>query len=117
MDKLLKIQTKRNEEQQTVTFMIQMYCKGVHKTKNALTGFEELCPDCKKLARYAINKSSNCPYIAKGTKTFCNSCKTPCYSSTQREQIKKVMRYSGPRIIFFYPGKVLYHAFCSIKKR
>lgn len=36
------------------------------------------------------------------TKTFCSNCRVHCYRSEMREEIRKVMRFSGPRMIFYH---------------
>ena len=85
---------KIEKEKKVVKKMIGIYCKSKH-------GREELCPTCTELNEYAIKRLDNCPYGEN--KPFCSSCKTHCYSSSKQEQIKKVMRYSGPRMIFKDP--------------
>ena len=112
-----EIQQKRTKEQNTVTFMIQLYCHQNHKAawneykkKGGQTPKKVfLCTECQDLAEYAQLRSQKCPYIAKGTKTFCSHCKTHCYKPEYREKIRKVMRYSGPRMIFFMPGMCIKH--------
>ena len=74
--------------------MIEIYCKSKYAEK-------ELCSVCSELNEYAIKKLQDCPYGEN--KPFCSSCKTQCYSNSKREQIKKVMRFSGPRMIFIDP--------------
>ena len=43
-------------------------------------------------------------------KTFCSQCRIHCYEKTMQKQIKQVMRYSGPRMIFYHPLLALRHA-------
>ena len=40
------------------------------------------------------------------TKTFCSNCKVHCYKPEMRKKIRAVMRFSGPRMIFYFktPG-------------
>jgi len=109
------VEEKREDEKRTVTFMIQIYCRGNHKERNVLHQKGFMCEECRDLAEYAKMRSQKCPYIANGTKTFCSNCKTHCYKPEYREKIRKVMRYSGPRLIFYYPGKLLAHFFCKRK--
>ena len=114
---------KRIKEQKTVTLMIQLYCRKNHKeafkaykSKGGLIPEKDfLCDECRDLAEYAKQRSQHCPYIAKGTKTFCSSCKTHCYKPEYREKIRKVMRYSGPRMIFFMPGLCIKHVIDNFK--
>lgn len=93
-------QTKRQREKETVSLMISLYCRKKH-------GGATLCPDCAALDAYARQRSDLCPFME--TKTFCSSCKVHCYSPAMREQIRTVMRFSGPRMIFYHPVMALRH--------
>jgi len=108
---------KREDEKRTVSIMIQIYCCGNHKERNVLRQKNYMCEECRDLAEYAIMRSQKCPYIANGTKTFCSNCKTHCYKPEYREKIRKVMRYSGPRLLFYFPGKLVAHFLCDIKEK
>ncbi len=50
-------------------------------------------------------------------KTFCAHCKVHCYRPEMREKIRKVMRFSGPRMIIYAPKTALWHMLCTIKER
>ena len=102
------INKKREEEKIIVAHMISLYCKKNHRSK-------ELCPQCRELLNYAWERSDKCPFMKN--KTFCSNCKVHCYKSDMREMIKKVMRYSGPRIIFYHPIKALSHVIESKKEK
>lgn len=93
---------KREKEKKTVRFMIEIYCHKKHHTKGS-----NLCDECEKLADYAEKRVDHCPYME--TKTFCSKCKTHCYKADMREQIRQVMRFSGPRMIFYCPKMVIKH--------
>ena len=101
---------KREREQNVVAKMIGLYCKKNHKNKR-----KELCRECKELLEYANLRSQKCPHI-KG-KTFCSACKTHCYSPQMREKIRKVMRFSGPRMIFYHPVLALWHVVVTIQQK
>lgn len=112
----INIEEKRREEQSTVVMMIQIYCRRNHRqqwktVKDRKKRKTFLCPECQELADYAVMRSQKCPYLAKGTKTFCSSCKTHCYKPEYREQIRAVMRFSGPRMIFKIPSLCIKHIF------
>ena len=92
-----KIQSKREREQYVVSQMIELYCKKQHKSKNGA-----LCKDCQELKDYAWQRSEKCPFME--TKTFCSNCKVHCYKPAMREKIREVMRFSGPRMLFFLPS-------------
>ena len=83
--------------------MIRIYCR--HKEGNS-----EICPECKALMEYAALRLSHCKY--GDSKSACRRCLTHCYRPDMRDRIRKVMRYSGPRMIFFTPVEFFKHYFC-----
>jgi len=106
-----QLQEKREQEQKIVNIMIQLYCNGNHGTKRGM-----LCDCCKELTDYANARTDHCPHMA--TKTFCSNCKTHCYKPTMREEIRKVMRWAGPRMIFSHPVLAIRHVIeTKIEKR
>lgn len=96
------IERKRSEEKATVGSMIAIYCHGMHKTKRGT-----LCGECQALHDYAALRTDKCPMME--TKTFCSACKIHCYSKEMQEQIRQVMRYAGPRMLFVHPVLALRH--------
>ena len=94
------ITTKREREKAMVSQMIALYCRGQHHTK-------ALCPSCAALTEYACQRSDKCPFME--AKTFCSNCTVHCYKPEMREQIRAVMRYSGPRMIFHHPVAAVRH--------
>lgn len=105
-----KLQQKVKKEQETVELMIRLYCKGNHRTSKG-----QLCEKCKELLEYSQSRSANCPFMEN--KTFCNNCKVHCYKPEMREQIKQVMRYSGPRMIFHHPVMAIQHMYYSVVEK
>ena len=101
-----KAEKKRHDELQAVTRMIEIYCRGKHGHNTAL------CKDCQKLMDYALSRIEHCPFME--SKSFCSNCKVHCYSPDMRIKIKEVMRYSGPRIMFYHPIMCIKHALTSI---
>ena len=95
------IQGKRQREKQMVSQMITLYCRRTHHTRGAL------CPDCAALNQYACARSDRCPFME--TKTFCSNCRVHCYKPDMREKIRIVMRFSGPRMIFYRPVVAIRH--------
>ena len=89
--------------------MIRVYCKGQHGTKQGL------CEDCAALERYAHLRSDRCPFMEN--KTFCSNCKVHCYKPEMRDRIRAVMRYSGPRMIFYHPVMALRHVITSKQEK
>ena len=105
----MNIAKKRQREKEVVSLMIDLYCHGNHHTKG------EVCSACQALKNYACDRSDHCPFMA--SKTFCSNCRVHCYSPQMREEIKKVMRYAGPRMIYHHPIMAIRHLLESKKEQ
>lgn len=101
---------KLEKEQKVVDLMIDIYCKKKHKSKK-----KNLCEDCKELKEYVHLRLNKCPF--KENKTFCSNCKIHCYQKEKREKIREVMRFSGPRMIFYHPLLAIKHVIESKKEK
>ena len=82
----------------------QLYCAGHHalETRRAVSpamgvGELRLCPECASFVTYAASKRLTCPL--EGEKPSCKRCPIHCYAPGQRETIRKIMAYSGRRMI------------------
>ncbi len=104
----MNVESKRQREKETVSFMIALYCRKKH-------GCKELCPECAELDAYARMRSDKCPFME--TKTFCSNCKVHCYKPEMREKIREVMRFSGPRMLFHHPVMAIRHVVESQKEK
>lgn len=100
---------KRQFESKIVSEMIHIYCRGNHHTK------QNLCPECSRLLEHTQWRAAACPFIK--TKTFCSSCSVHCYAPNMRLQIKRVMRYAGPRMLLRHPLLTLRHAVESSRNK
>ena len=92
---------KREREKRVVAQMIQLYCSKQHH--NGAT----LCKECSCLLSYANERIDHCPFIKE--KTFCSNCRVNCYRPDMREQIRQVMRFSGPRMLCCHPVMATRH--------
>ncbi|HDO06180.1 MAG TPA: nitrous oxide-stimulated promoter family protein [Bacteroidetes bacterium] len=97
-------------EKKTVAEMIRLYCHEHHGT----TG-KELCADCQALHDYAFLRIKKC--VFKEDKPTCKNCTIHCYSQQKKAQIKEIMRYSGPRMMFRSPGLALIHLIDGLKDK
>ena len=93
-------QIRTENEIHTVETMIRMYCR--HKEGN-----KQLCKSCRELLSYAKLHVSKCPF--KADKPTCRMCKVHCYSPDMRAKICEVMRFAGPRMIFYHPVMAMKH--------
>lgn len=82
-------------ERKTVHALIKIFCRAHHAPDAAL------CPECQELEHYADERLSKCPFAEN--KPVCSRCRVHCYNKSMREQIRFVMRYSGPRLLFRHP--------------
>lgn len=104
----MDINKKREDEKEMVSLMIRLYCRKNHKTK-------ELCSECAELDRYARERSDRCPFMEN--KTFCSNCKVHCYKPEMREKIRRVMRFSGPRMMLYHPIMAIKHLIITKKSK
>ena len=112
MNKKNKVEKKRQKEQYVVEEIIRLYCRKNHKEYDKTTG--KMCPSCQELSDYARLRSQKCPFMEE--KTFCANCKVHCYKPEMREKIRKVMRFSGPRMLLYHPALAVWHLICSKKE-
>ena len=92
---------KLAREKKTIECMVKIYCNDLHGTT------DKLCPECGQLLVYARKRITSC--VLKENKTTCAKCPVHCYKPLMREKIKKVMRYSGPRMMYKHPVLALLH--------
>lgn len=93
----------------TVEKMIKIYCRKKHDSKN-----DALCADCESIFKYASERLLKCPFGDK--KRACANCKIHCYNQFMRGKVKEIMRFSGPRMAFYYPKDFLQHILIDKRK-
>lgn len=99
---------KKNNAPDILELMIGIYCKKKHKSPC-------LCSDCTALLEYAQERAKKCPF--QENKTFCSNCKVHCYRPAQREQIREIMRFSGPRMLWYHPIWAIAHIIETIQHK
>lgn len=122
-----KLQKKREREKETVSKMIEIYCRKNHRTQRmpansgipagieVKAGRRRFCSECAELDEYARMRSDKCPFME--TKTFCSNCRVHCYRDDMREKIRDVMRFSGPRMILYHPVMAVRHVVETKKEK
>jgi hypothetical protein len=88
-------------ERQTIAAMLQIYCGNRHRSRG------NLCGECQGLLDYATLRLERCRFGVE--KPACVKCPVHCYLPKQREQIKEVMRYAGPKMLWRHPILSLFH--------
>lgn len=104
------IAKRREREKRTISQMVCLYCADHHetadRTERAWCG-EAVCPECLALDEYCVKRTERCRSMA--VKTSCEECGNHCYAPAQREAIRGVMRYAGPRMLFHHPIAAIRH--------
>ncbi len=96
-----KVSGRLERERKTIRIMVELYCRGVH----GLPG--RLCGECRSLLEYALERIARCPFGER--KPACGSCPVHCYRSREREGIRRVMRFAGPRMPAKHPVLAVKH--------
>ena len=94
--------SKIQREKQTVRKMIELYCR--HHLKQ-----DTMSDEYQHLAEFACRRLDHCKYGEQ--KTACKDCPTHCYAPKEREQIRRIMRWAGPRMIIYSPIDAIRHLF------
>ena len=96
------LQTRRlRREKKTLAVMVGLYCRNHHQTATGL------CGPCRALLAYAQQRVDGCVFALN--KPACTKCPVHCYEPSMREEIRQVMRYSGPRMLTRHPVLALGH--------
>ncbi|MFX1326740.1 MAG: nitrous oxide-stimulated promoter family protein [Promethearchaeota archaeon] len=96
------------KERKTIRTMISMYCKNNHDLNS------EFCESCLEILEYANKRLDYCQFGED--KPTCEKCPIHCYKLDMREKIRKVMRYSGPRMIYSHPIMGFRHLYKKFRK-
>jgi len=92
--------SRLEQEHETINTMIRMYCKHFH---------------CSDLFQYAEERLRGCQFGED--KPTCDTCTVHCYKPNMREEIRTVMRYAGPRMVYKHPIMGFRHLFRKMKKK
>lgn len=90
-----------SREWKTVRAMVVIYCKGRHRSAPGL------CVKCQELVDYAQVRLQRCVFGAD--KPTCANCPVHCYLPARRTEMKDVMRYAGPRMLWKHPVLCVRH--------
>jgi len=88
-------------EEKTIEAMIALYCRDHHQAEPMP------CETCSDLLAYARKRLDRCPWGED--KPTCAKCPIHCYQPEMREQVRRVMRYAGPRMLLHHPVLAITH--------
>lgn len=97
-------------EKQTLALMIHMFCAQNHTGFGALSPVGQnaaLCEQCASLRAYAEKRVEQC--VFGDGKPTCARCTVHCFRSDMREEIRRIMRFAGPRMTFRHPHLAIRH--------
>ena len=95
-------------EWQTMTAMVRIYCRDQHQPAGGL------CAGCQQFLDYANVRLERCRFGLE--KPTCAKCPVHCYQREHREQVRIIMRYAGPRMLWQHPLMSLRHWLDSFRK-
>jgi len=94
--------SRLEREFQTINAMINIYCENHHQAIN-----EKMCDECTEILKYAQEKLSRCPF--QNNKPTCGKCLIHCYNKTMQTEVKAIMRFAGPKMIWRQPMMAIQH--------
>jgi hypothetical protein len=87
---------RRARELKTIAAMVRLYCHG-----HGHQGRSPLCAECAALFEYATRRLERC--VFGDSKPTCTNCLVHCYSADLREQVRVIMKWAGPRMVWRHP--------------
>lgn len=88
-------------EWNTMKAMVGIYCRDHHQPAG------NLCGECEQFLTYASLRLERCRYGVE--KPTCAKCPVHCYQRERRQQVRVIMRYAGPRMMWEHPIMSLRH--------
>jgi hypothetical protein len=96
-------------EARTLRIMVALYCRDHHHPP------EPPCAECERLLEYALGRLGRCVFGAG--KPVCSACPIHCYRREERERIREIMRYAGPRMLSRHPILAVRHLLAERRAR
>jgi len=85
----------------TLEAMFAINCRELHGERAGL------CGPCAALLAYATRRLDRC--VFGDDKPTCANCTVHCYSADKREDVRAVMRFAGPRMLWRHPVLAVRH--------
>jgi hypothetical protein len=95
-------------EWQTMTAMVRIFCRDQHHVVGSI------CAECRQFLDYAGVRLERCRFGLE--KPTCAKCPVHCYQHERREQVRVIMRYAGPRMLWEHPLMSLRHWLDGFRK-
>lgn len=102
------LQGRLEREWRTIAAMVRCYCRDHHQPGAGI------CLECQGLLDYAGLRLARCQFGEE--KPTCAKCPVHCYQKVRREQVRVIMRYAGPRMLWEHPILSLRHWMDSFRR-
>ena len=105
-----KTERRRVREKRVISQMISLYCSKNHSRESRMATAhcgDALCAECAEIDAYSVERTEQCRRM--DTKISCEECGNHCYQPEMRESIRRIMRFSGPRMITHHPIEAVRH--------
>lgn len=100
-DEIIMLKNNRILREKTIIEkMIRLYCKNHNDN-------ESLCDVCDTILENVHYRIESCRFGAY--KPVCSRCNVYCYHNEMKNRIKRVMQYSGPRMMIYHPILSILH--------
>jgi hypothetical protein len=100
-------QTRLAREWRTMKAMVEIYCRDRHHANG-------LCAECEQFLDYANVRLERCHFGVE--KPVCAKCPVHCYQRERREQVRTIMIYAGPRMLWRHPVLSVRHWLDGLQK-
>jgi len=97
-------------EHDTLVCMTRIYCDRHHEQREGAN----LCEECNRLMNYAAKRLEKCPYGQD--KPTCAKCPIHCYKAVERQKVRDVMSFAGPRMTWRHPWRALNHVLDKLRQ-
>src|SRR5512143_1904204 len=97
---------EQRKDLKVLLHFIRVYCSSKHDGQTEVplptdlgdmfTRGLHVCPECRELVAYALEKRRKCPLDPKPS---CKRCHIHCYGREYRARIREIMASSGKRMI------------------
>ena len=99
-------------ESTTLLKMAEIYCKDQHQDR--IRQNNGLCEECAALMTYADLRLERC--VFGENKPQCVKCPIHCYKPAMRKSARKLMVYSGPKMLLKHPILSIFHILDGFRK-
>lgn len=98
-----------DREKATVEAMCALFCRIRHGSPDGA-----LCVECGELFEYSCSRLDACRF--GDSKPTCARCPVHCYAPSMRKRMRELMRWAGPRMIWYHPALALRHLADTLKR-